>query len=529
MVAPIIPTLEVEMDFGSPILDMTGDAILDMTGAPILDLGWTNVTADVRAAEPIHIHRGNFGNDVKDRVGNIGTCSLAMDNSADNSGGKIGYYSPDHPNKRRELDDDTLMRVGLTYGVKKRYKFQGRIKDISPDSDRYGKLLSHFSAEDWFAEAAIAPMRGLEVQLNKTDDQLIRSLLTIMDHPPGSTDLSVGLDTNAYAFHDELGESTKVLAVLQKIAQTGAGVIFVVGNETTGEILQFRNRQDLGTVGAPVATLDHSMRRLQPKRTTRKSIKEIVVVGNPVFVDAAATTVLFSLRREIQIPPGGTALFTARYTDPSGAGKRISGTEIVNPPVADTHFKFSSSSGSGNDLNSSLQFLTYKVGADQVDVVVKNNANVVGNLWFFTVVGKGIYPYDAISYTAVNPNTTKGDTLKFEMPYQDDYNVLVDVGNALMAFYQNNETDVPEVEFIANRSEALMNSMLDVEPNSLVAVIESDVTGINSQYYANGLDIMIHRKGTKIDVVWSIVPAKLANFSIWDENLWDEDGPVYAY
>lgn len=529
MVAPILATINVEMDFGTPILDMTGDPILDMTGDPILDLGWGDVTADVRAIEPIHIRRGNFGNEVKNRVADIGTCTLAMDNSAENSGGKIGYYSPDHPNKRPALDDDTLMRVKLTYGGKSRYKFQGRIRDISPDSDLYGRLLSYITAEDWIAEASIAPMKGLQVQLNKTDDQLLQTVLTIMGHPPSSTNLSAGLDSNAYAFHDELGERTKVLAVLQKIAQTGAGTIFVVGDGATGEILQFKNRQDIGTISTPVATLNGSMRRIKPKRTTRKSIKEIVVIGNPVDVDTTATTVLFTLRRELQIPAGGTASFTASYTDPTGAGKRIAGTEIVNPPTPDTHFKFSSSSGTGNNLNSSLQFVTYAPGADQVEVVVKNNSGVTGYLWFFTVVGKGIYPYDPISYTASNPNTTKGDTITFEMPYQDDYNVLVDVGNALMSFYQTNETDVPEVEFIANRNDTLMNAMLDVEPNMLVAVIEGDVTGINDQYYANGLDLMIHKQGTKIDVVWSIVPAKLADFSIWDENLWDEDGPVYAY
>jgi hypothetical protein len=43
------------------------------------------------------------------------------------------------------------------------------------------------------------------------------------------------------------------------------------------------------------------------------------------------------------------------------------------------------------------------------------------------------------------------------------------------------------------------------------------------------MDITIHRKATKINVVWSLVPAKLVDFSVWDENLWDEEGPVYAY
>jgi len=529
MTDPIIPTLGVEMNFGNSILDMTNEEILDMTGTAIMDTGWLSVIADVRALEPIHIHRGNFGNAPGDRVGNIGTISLAMDNSENNSAGLIGYYSPDHLNRRQEFDDETHIRVSIEYLTKKRYKFQGRLRDVMPDSDRYGNLLSHVTFEDWFSDAAVAPMRGLSVQVNQTDDQLLTTLMTIMDHRPSSTNFSTGLDNNAYAFHDELGETTKVMAVLQKIMQSGLGTLFVVGDDTRGEILQFRTRQDNGQVAEPVATINNSMRKIQPKRSTRKRIKEVIVVGHPVDIDGSATTILFKLNREIQIPAGGTASFTARYTDPSGAGKRVAGTEIVNPPTVDTHYKFSSSSGSGNDLNASLEFLGYIPGADQVDVEVRNNSGATGYLWFFTVVGKGIYPYDPIQYKASNPDTTKGETITFEMPYQDDYNVMVDVGDALMTFYRSNETDVPDVEFIANRSVELMNAMLDVEPNSLVAVIEDKVTGIDSLFYVFGLDLMIHRKGTKIDTVWSLVPAKLLNFSIWDENLWDETGPVYSY
>jgi hypothetical protein len=356
---------------------------------------------------------------------------------------------------------------------------------------------------------------------------LITALLGIMDHPPASTDLSAGIDIYPLAFTDELGESTKVLAVLQKIALSGAGMIFVVGDGTTGEILRYRTRLDIGMISTPVATLNNSMIRISPNRKTRKFTKEIMVSVHPTYVDASPTTVLFTLQREIVILAGETVSFSCRYRDPNGASTRISGTALVTP-VAGTHYKFSSTSGSGTDLNGNLEFLQFAEGADQVDVQVRNNAGVIGYLWFFEVAGKGIYRYDVLEAKATSTLNAKGDTLSYDMPYQDDLSIGQGIADMFLTFYEGNETDVPDVEFIANRSAELMDALLDVEPGTLVAAVE-DVTAINSLFYVNGVDITIHRKGTKINVVWSLVPAKLADFSIWDENLWDEEGPVYAY
>ena len=82
----------VEMDFGSPILDMTGSAILDMTGSAILDTGWADVQDDVLTDTPITIFQGQRNGDIKDRVADVGTIKLLMNNNDSNSASAVGYY-----------------------------------------------------------------------------------------------------------------------------------------------------------------------------------------------------------------------------------------------------------------------------------------------------------------------------------------------------------------------------------------------------------------------------------------------------
>lgn len=510
-VAPLVAETVVEMDLGDALLDTAGRELLDTYARPILDTGWVNVTADTRASVPISIRRGNFGSSAKDRVGNIGTLKLALDNSEHNSAGLLGYYSPGHPNARLYFSEDARIRVSLRYGAKKRYKFQGRVTEIRPDSGVYGRRIVMISAEDWFGEAAETPMVGLSVQVDKRDDELLTTLMTIFDHPPVETDFSTGEDTYALAFTDELGESTQALSVLQKIAMSGMSTIFLQGNASHGEILVYRTRVDNGDASqTAVATLENSMVSMAARRSRKKRIKAVRTTVYPAEVDAAATTKLFSLQREIVLAPGESVKFTGRYVDPTSR-KRIAGTDIVTPLVAGTHYKFSSSSGSGEDLNSDLTIVSFSPGADSGEIEVRNDAAVTGYLWFMEWYGKGIYRDSPLDYTAENENISHGVVLRFDMPYQDDFDLGISIAEALESFYEENETDVQEVRFIANRSETLMDALLDVEPGMLVGIME-DVTGVNGLFYANGHDYIIHKGGRRVDVVWSLVPAKLFEF-----------------
>ena len=513
------PTLTFEMQLhNTAILDAEGNAILDATDEAVMDaaISWADLLADTRSSVPIRIRKGNFGGSQLDRVADVGTMSFALDNTTGNSGGKLGYYSPSHANARYGFDETAKVRVSLASAGNTRYKFQGiRLDSIDPISGQYGPRLTGCVAVDWMDEAMTAPAKGLTVQLLKRDDQLITSLLAVMDNQPEDTEVATGPDQYGAAFSDVRSESTTVAGVLQDLAQSGLGTIFLNGDDTTGEVLKYRSRHTLLGSSTPSADLDDEMMSMKAPRLSKNRIREAITVTHPVRVDAAATTELYVLQKEVVITAGDTVTFSGRYVDPNNESRRITGTSIVAPLVAGTHYKFSSSSGSGEDLNASLG-VTATMNADTADFSFVNNAAVTGYLWFLKVIGKGLYPYDEVEHRSIDTDILKGQTLNFDMIYQDDFSIGRYASESLLSWESQTENERPVVQFKANRTAALMAAAILVEPGDMVQITET-VTGVDRQFFVNGVELDIKHGGRDIDVYWSCVPAQTAtDFCILD-------------
>lgn len=513
MTDPIVPTMSVKMDVGDEILDMSGDPILDMSGDPIFDMSYVAVTNDLRRTVPITYRRGNFGTDIKDRVADIGTLKAGMDNSSRNSAGKIGYYSTDHENKRTGFGENTRVQIWFTYGAMTICKWQGKLKEIQPVTGLYNGLLTYVTAEDWMAEASRAPIKDLTVQIDKGEDQLLQALFDIMDNPPQETDLATGADTYPLAFHDERVEDDHIISIIQKIIQSSFGRFFLQGGVNSGEVAVFQSRQSLDT-STPVIAFDNSMVKMTPRRVAYKQIKKVVVVTYPVNVDTAATTVLYSSPEEISLDPGQEITFTGRYVNPAD-NSRCAGKDMVEPLVANTDFKFSSVSGSGNDLNGNLG-ITYGPHADSFDVTLKNNAGVKGYLWLFKVRGKGIYVLYPREYVAEDTTIRYGEELRYEMPYQNDFFVGKDIGDSILVWESTAETEVTDLEFIANRNDELMQAFMDVEPGKLVQPTET-VSGISRTFIVNGVETEIRDQARFIRARLALTKIHLSDYLILDQ------------
>src|SRR3990167_1113391 len=148
------------------------------------------------------------------------------------------------------------------------------------------------------------------------------------------------------------------------------------------------------------------MTGMEISRPETKKIRRVECVAYPVQVDAAATTVLTTLIREISLAAGESSTVDFRYRDPSNQATRVSGLEMVTP-VVNTDYKFSSVSGSGTDLNASL-IVTVTFGANTARVTFTNSAAVTGYLWFFQLRGKGVYLYDPVTKIAETAGATSG-------------------------------------------------------------------------------------------------------------------------
>lgn len=499
----------IQMPFGNPILDTYGREILDTYGRNILDMDWANINRDVLTETPITIFQGQRdGSDPRARVADAGVIKFELDNSTNNSGGLLGYYSPDNGNLRdAEFNLGMLVRVGMEKDGDTEWFAQGRITSIDPDPGLLGDKRVLITAGDWIELAANTVMPRIEVQESVTDDQALQTIIDALgSDAPASTDLDVGDYTYEYAFTDVEDERTYVMSVLQSLGQSGQGRIFITGGTSSGEVLKYVNLTNLLSIGTPVANFVNDFTAAKASRKVRARVRRVLATAYPHAKDSAPV-VLFNLTEELSIPAGETAEFVGYFRDPNdSSAKKIAAINVVQP-VAATDFNFSSVSGSGSDLNTSLGFEVWSVGTKSFRVRVVNNSGSTGHLWFFQVRGEGLYPYDELSYSATDTtiNERDGITLDYDLPYQSTQPILAEIASALLGWYSVESTQLPYIDFVPSLSEDDFEKMLVSKPGELIAVTDT-VTGISYNMLVVGRELQIWNNGKYIEARLYITP-----------------------
>ena len=501
---PITPTVTLEAALGNAIRDVAGNVINDVAGNPILDMGMADILGETRASAPITMREGMEGTGPLDRVGDVGEITFELDN-------QDKEYSPDAATLRDRFGNGVPIKLGLSYGGNESYK-RAYIANIDPDDGTFaGRRGTPITAYDWLDKAAEDHPKRIPVQLSQRDDQLIQTAIDNASRGPLATSLAVGPDTYPYAFHNFQDENAKIIGVLQAIAQSGMGYIFLRSNATYGEELVYQTRIDRLEGSTPVATLSDAMQSVNVVRNKDKRVRSVTVFATPTRVDAAATTVLYEHTKEIALEPGQSKSFDAYYVDPTGQGARVALVEPVTP-VAGTDYEFSSTSGSGDDLNSDLA-VTVDNGGNAALVTVKNNAGVQGYVQVgLQLRGKGVYIYDRESVTKTNSAVNSGRELSFVMPYNDSLDRAGDIAQFILNQWSEDFSTVEGVRFIANRSAALMAAAINVVPGNLVHLEETQ-TGLDHDFYCNMRAWEIHAGGRFIAVDWAVTPAVSAQ--VW--------------
>lgn len=486
----------VEMFLIIPLVDQNGDYLTDENGNILTGQGWQDVSADVLTAGDLTWTRGNNGRTIFDRVANIGTMRFTLNNSESNSAQTAGYYSPDHLSVASAFGLDTQVRLTIVENSTTHQEWLGKINRIQPDSNQNGKKRCVISAEDWMANAYRDKIRGITVQTNKRDDEILTTLLTLASVPPRATDFSTGDDTYTYALHDENSLTSTLARVFQKLAMSGLGKIYLTGYET----LTYRTRSSLLLSGVPAATLSDTMTGIKVTRDKSQRVYEVLVTTYPVQLDTSVA-VLWESQRERQINAGVTVEFDISLRDPSGRATRIASSSLTTP-VADTDYKFSSISGSGNDLNASLDIAT-NLQADVVTMTLTNNNASNGYLWLHKQRGTGIYLYEPITVSSLT-GQPDGETIDIDMVYQDDPAVGDDILGLVTLWNMSDQSDIESVSFIANTNQTLMDTAF-LDQNQLVQIDETQ-TGISSLFLINGWSKTL-RNGTILQPTWYLTRA----------------------
>ena len=349
-------------------------------------------------------------------------------------------------------------------------------------------------------------MPRIPVQTSVTDDQIIQAIVDALDEAPNETDLDVGAYTYEYALTDVEDDKTKVLTVLQNVAQCGLGRIFITGGATSGEVLKYVDLYSLLSVVEPVAAFNNTFTATEASQRANTRLRSAIAIAYPMVKDSSPV-VLYTLSSPITIAAGAAFEFIGYFRDPNASSSRTVAAVDVVAPVVNTDYKFSSVSGSGNDLNADFVVSAWEVGSRSFRIAGTNTSGSTGYLWQFQVRGEGLYPYDTISYPAVDTSIreSEGAALTYELYYQSDYLIAKEVATSLLGWYSVEASNMPFIEFVPTASDADYQKMLDCKPGEVISVTES-VTGISYGFLIVGRELAIWHGGRHITERLFIIP-----------------------
>jgi hypothetical protein len=486
-----------------------------LSGNPAGDPVYTELP-DVQLT-PIMISRGIPGTTVRDRVATTGTMTFVLDNSANNSQGKLGLYSLNHTNTltgwRYGIPIRCLVRfLGVDEPV-----FVGSVVGVEPVSGKYRDRKVTVSCVDWMEEATSAKVSGIPVQIDKRSNEVFEVLVEAVDKQPLNILIGFGGDLYPYSLDNALDEEVNVMSEFQRLAQSELGYIFVSRNGT----LVFQGRHRRPNLFTLSETLDgKDITEMDTSRGREELVNLVKIQIHPRRVDSEATTVLFDYVTKQRIERGTSVVINALYRDPDLKATRVGGIDMVSL-VATTDYTFNTEEdGSGVDITSQL-IVTTELGGNSAEIHIENPGPRDGYLTKLQCRGKGVYDYETVLSIAESPASVAlyGNCgLSLDMPYQSNLGVADDMAAYLIANCKALLTQVKAVSFAANAEERLLRAALQLDISSRIRV-EEDVTGTAGtvpvgetdlvsalEFFINAVELSIQENGI-IFVTWTLVPA----------------------
>ena len=504
--------------------------------------GWTDISVDV--IPPVSGFLGIPGNKPLDRIGKPATLEFRLNNSITNSGRKNGYYSPGHTDARSGFDAGIGCRIKFVYEAYTKYRIKGNIVlgGIVPEPGSRGKRVTLVTVHGWMKKAMKHKMDLPTLAEDKTTDEIAALIVANMPSAiqPTNTDYNTGDTTSATVF-DMLKKTSTAYAEFYKIALSELGYIYDKGDTTDGQtfVVDGRNtRAEQTTVkqltvgkgssgfllkedGAYLlkedgyrilidevqdATLTAIMDMSSPPRG-RDVCNTITTKTYPRRIDAAATTVLWTLNKYIEIEAGITKEpFKAYFRDPDNLATSVGAKDVQDLIETTDYLMNAKSDGSGADLSSDLTVTLEKTGSNGVEITLANSGAVTGYVTFLQVKGKGIYTYEPVEFTisdSASIDQYGPIELRVDLKYVDQPLFGETIGSILLAEYKDAKSLPNELWYNANRSDLYLYAFLQLEPGDRFYSNE-DQTGIGDDYIVNGMKFEILENSI---INFGIIPA----------------------
>lgn len=481
---------------------------------------WTDITADVLS--DLSFRYGIPGSGPLDRVASSGDLTFTLDNSAGNSGGTLGYYSPEHASKRSGWGFDLPVRVRVNHDViggspdTEVTKFRGRIRVIDPVPGNYGIRRVYVTAYDIMRDLGEADVREVGLQIDKTEVELLDALLDSLpsDSQPHTRDFDTAVDRYAVAF-DDLGSGQKALAVLQDIAVSAFGLIFSPGDGR----LRYMSRHTLQRVVTVDYWFNNQLHDIAVPTSLDQVFRHVRVRTNPKEVSAGSppTDVLYEIPTgtSIAIPVGAQREVWTDYTDPNDRQTRIGGTNVEESLTGGVHYAaFSTEDGSGTDLTADMT-VTLDAFASTAKWTIVNNSGQPAYITQLSPIGHAIRnpgpQWREHSTGAANR------PIEIDLRYQDDPTVADGVATEVIRLYGDDSGEshrVEAIEFLANYDDDLMEQALLRDIGDPIS-ISDDVTGLSTNnVIIHSVEFRVENDGAALWCRWGVSPDQSLN-GVW--------------
>jgi hypothetical protein len=446
--------------------------------------GWTDVTADVLMSTTINWNYGIMSADPTSFMGDIGTLTFVLDNSENNVGATLGWYTP----------DGVHVRAGFRRGIRVRYrykvpytydyytKFVGRLIDAVPSPGRYAERQVACSCVDWMYEAVNSKLI-LPVQLAKRSDQVVSAIVATVPIPPGATQYDIGDSTFPFSLNNPSASQTTAGAELSRVCDSEAGKFYLRGLKNTEFMLARYEKRSARLVPIPVASFIGSMKGLSMVSDIRNKVK---VTAHPTSSDPS-NVVLYSKPGTLSIflAAGQTVKVVGRYVDPAVRGAvSVSGTAMVDPPVINVDYGLNSAAdGTGTNLSANL-VMAATFGSNQVEYLMTNTGVVGGFVWLLQARGIGLYDYVPTSAVQINASSIAqvGESIiSLDQPYQNDLAIADAIAQFWLGVWSTPGFASGRLQFTPHDLTE-MDLAMSLEPGDPIAVSE-EVTGVNGIYY----------------------------------------------
>lgn len=491
---------------------------------------WSNVTQDI--IEPVTCKYGILGNHPMDRVADIGEMRLIFNNTATNSAGLVGYYTPGHINCRPGFKTGLEVRLRIVHNEIEVVKFIGKVppRGINPTTGKFAANKTLVIVLDWLEQASNHYLQGMTLLENVSAERGISAIIANMQAPPPGATSFYNMESTFPTVFDTLRSRTTALSEMAKLINSELGFLYltsrglaaegrftrthelihlshilkskadsdVIITETGAALIDENGRVILANQGYP-AIFDNSQRDMSVSygKNLTNSVK---FTAYPRRVDASAV-LLFALQNPIRLDSGSSARIQGRYRDPAGGASEVSGINMITP-VAGTHYLMNTNrDGSGTDVTNRL-VMTVIFSTNGFTADVENTGEADAWITKLELLGRGIYIYDMLEYVSEDQLSISEYgiyPLSVDMKYQNDPLVASAWSAITLVTYKNSRMSVDKVHYIANRSKPLLGAFVFLEPGSLIEVKE-DAAGINDRFYIQGIE-------------FSIAPGGLIHFS----------------